>query len=86
MFAPWHLVDVEPEAKIGAPTVGVVVIVWVEVVGPLQPEAVAVTTDVPLQPARKVTLPETELMLLPAPRLVPSRLYTRPVLFVAEAE
>jgi hypothetical protein len=36
-------------------TVGVVVIVSVVVLGPLQPAALAVIVDVPLHPAAKVT-------------------------------
>jgi hypothetical protein len=49
--APWHLVDVAPNINIGVPTVGVTVTVCVEDDGPLQPVAVAVITDVPVQPA-----------------------------------
>ena len=49
--APWHLVDVPPRVNEGVPTVGVIVTVWVAVVGPLHPAAVAVIVDVPLQPA-----------------------------------
>jgi hypothetical protein len=37
--------------KTGVPTVGVMVTVWVVVIGPLHPAALAVMMDVPLQPA-----------------------------------
>ena len=42
---------VPPDAKMGVPTEGVVVTVCVVVVGPLHPAALAVITEVPLQPA-----------------------------------
>ena len=41
----------------GVLTVGVIVTVWVDVIGPLHPAALAVIIDVPLQPATKVTAP-----------------------------
>jgi hypothetical protein len=53
-------------------TDGVMVTVWVVVIGPLQPAALAVTTDDPLQPARYVSTPVEGLMLLPAATLVAS--------------
>jgi hypothetical protein len=45
----WHLVEIAPNANTGTPTDGVVVTVWVALVGPLHPIAVAVIIVVPLQ-------------------------------------
>ena len=69
MPAAWHLVDVAPRENTGVPTVAVTVTVWVVVIGPLQPVALAVMTDVPLQPDTYVTAP-----VLPAIELPPERL------------
>ena len=44
---PWQRVDVAPGKNTGVPTVGVIVIVWSAVEGPLQPVAVDVITEVP---------------------------------------
>ena len=63
-----------PSVNTGVPTVGVMVTVWLAVDGPLQPEAVAVITDVPLQPAEYVALPNAELKVLPPAILIGSRL------------
>jgi hypothetical protein len=65
---------VAPKVKAKPLTVGVVVTVWVDVIGPLQPAALAVMTDVPLQPATYVNKPVVELMELPPAILVASRL------------
>ena len=46
---PWHRVEVEPNAKTGVPTVGVIVTVCDADVGPLHPLAVAVIVEVPVQ-------------------------------------
>ena len=54
--------------------------------GPLQPVAVAVITDVPDHAAVKVTAPVAGTMLFPAAVLVPSSEYVMPVLVVAVAE
>ena len=51
MPGPWQRVDVVPMLNTGVPTVAVVVAVCVAVVGPLQPTAVAVMTELPDQPA-----------------------------------
>ena len=48
--APWQRVDVEPAAKTGAPTVGVMVTIWFAVEGPLHPEAITLMVVVPVQP------------------------------------
>jgi len=73
-LAPLQRVDVAPSIKTGVPTVGVMVTVWVAVLGPLQPAALAVIIVVPLQPAAKVTFPVELLMILPPEMLGPSRL------------
>ena len=49
--------DAAPKVNTGVPTVGVVVTIWVEVLGPLQPVAVAVIVELPDQAAAKVTTP-----------------------------
>ena len=74
MPADWHRLDVEPDPNTGVPTVGFVLTVCDEAAGPLQPEAVAVTTELPLQPFTKVTAPVAVLMVLPADKLAPSKL------------
>ena len=47
------------------PTVGVIVTVWVAVLGPLHPAALEVIVDVPLHPDAYVTSPVVELIELP---------------------
>ena len=74
MPADWHRFDVEPAPNTGVPTVEIVVTVCAEAEGPLQPEAVALTTELPLQPFTKVTAPVAVLMVLPADKLAPSKL------------
>ena len=49
--APWQRVELTPDTNIGRPTVAVTVTVCVAVLGPPQPAALAVTIDVPLNPA-----------------------------------
>ena len=49
--APWQRVDDAPNVNTGIPTVPLVVAVWDEIVGPLQPVAVAVMVEMPLQAA-----------------------------------
>ena len=70
--APWHLVEVAPREKTRLLTVGVMVTVWVVVIGPLHPAALAVITDVPLQPATKVTAPVPATIEFPPVTLVAS--------------
>jgi hypothetical protein len=70
----------------GVPTVGVIVTVCVAVLGPLQPAADAVIVEVPDQVVTYVTCPVDEFMVLPPAKLVASKEYVIPVLFVAEAE
>ena len=53
--------------------------------GPLHPYAVAVITDNPVQPAIYVTSPVDGLMVLPAARLAPFKLYDIEVASVAVA-
>ena len=87
MFAPWQRVEDAPNANIGVLTVGVVVTVCDEVTGPLQPVALAVMVDIPLQPAAKFTVPVVELIELPKKAaVVASRLKVMPVLLVDVAE
>jgi hypothetical protein len=50
--APRHRTEVLPNVNTGVPTVGVIVTVCVAVDGPLHPDADAVITDVPDQPAK----------------------------------
>ena len=47
--APWQRIDELPSVKTGVPTVGVIVTVCDAEVGPPQPPAITVITDVPLQ-------------------------------------
>ena len=63
-----------PNENTGVPTVAVVVAVWVAVLGPLHPAALAVIVELPIHPAVKVTAPVDELIELPALVLVASRL------------
>ena len=49
--APSQRVELIPATNIGTPTVAVTVTVWVDVLGPPQPAALAVTIDMPLNPA-----------------------------------
>ena len=71
--ATWHLVDVAPRVKAKLLTVGVMVTVCVVVIGPLQPAALAVITEVPLHPAAKVTAPVLATMAFPPVILVASK-------------
>ena len=68
----WHLKELVPNAKVGVPTLAVVVTVCVAVFGPLQPVAVAVIVEVPLQVAVKLTSPVAVFMVFPANILVAS--------------
>jgi hypothetical protein len=72
--APWQRVDVAPRVNTGVPTFGLMVTVWLAVVGPLQPVAVAVITEVPVHPAVYVTAPVAVLIVLPPAMLAASRL------------
>ena len=51
VVAPWQRVELTPDANTGRPTVGVIVTVCVEDLGPPQPAALAVTIEMPLNPA-----------------------------------
>ena len=51
LLPPWQREDEEPSRNTGVVTTILVVMVWFAVDGPLQPVAVAVTIDVPAQPA-----------------------------------
>ena len=62
-----------PPVNTGVLTVGVIVTVWVDVLGPLQPAAEAVMTEVPVHAAVKATTPVDELIELPAAVLAASR-------------
>ena len=77
--------EVIPKENTGVPTVGVMVTVWVVVMGPLHPPALAVMTDVPLQPATQVTTPVPARMAFPAVMLALSSVKVIPVVFVAVA-
>jgi hypothetical protein len=66
-------------------TVGVMVTVCIADVGPLQPVAVAVMIDVPLQVPTYVTAPVEASMLLPPVMEAASRLYVIAVALVAVA-
>jgi len=70
---------------VGVPTVGVVVAVCVDATGPLQPAALAVIIEDPLQPATKVTDPVPGSIVFPPAMLAASREYVIPVVFVAVA-
>ena len=83
--APWQRVDVAPGVNTGVPTFTLVVTVCVAEVGPLQPCAVAVITDVPDHAASKVTSPVAAFIELPPVMLAASRLYVIAVLFAAVA-
>lgn len=63
-----------PKLNTGVLRVVAVVTVCVAVLGVLHPVAVAVITDVPFQPAAKVTVPVVVLMVLPPEMVVASRL------------
>jgi hypothetical protein len=69
LAALWHLFELKPKANTGVPTLGVIVTVWVEDNGPLQPEAVAVIIEVPVQPAVNVTSPVEEFIVFPPDKL-----------------
>ena len=49
--APWHRVELAPATKTGTPTFAITVTVCVDDLGPPQPAALAVTIDVPTNPA-----------------------------------
>jgi hypothetical protein len=66
--------------------VGVIVTACDAMIGPLQPAAVAVITDVPLHNAVNVTWPVEETIELPAATEAASRLYVMPDELRAEAE
>jgi len=72
--APWQRADVAPIANTGTATGAREVAVCVDVVGPLQPAAVAVIVTILVQPAGYVTAPVPELMVTPAAKLAASRL------------
>ena len=69
----------------GVPTLAVVVTVCIAFLGPLQPAAVAVMVEGPLQVGAKLTSPVVELMVFPANVLVTSKVYVKPVAFEAFA-
>src|SRR5258706_5773797 len=66
-------------------TLELMVTICVEAFGPLQPVAVAVITVAPIHGAVYVTSPVTALIVLPAAKLVASRVYVMPVALIAEA-
>ena len=67
----WHLGFTTPAIlNIGVPTVGVVVTVWVAVLGPLQPAALAVIIEVPDQFAAKLSVPDAVRNEFPGKLLV----------------
>ena len=83
--APWHLSDVAPKANTGEATFGLTVTECMAITGPLQPEAVAVTTNDPNQVGAKVISPVAALMLFPPEVPDAFKLYTMAVELVAVA-
>ena len=83
--APWHLTEDVPNAKTGLATTGFTVTVCMAITGPLQPEAVAVTTKEPDQFAAKVTSPVDALIVFPPEVPAAFNVYTMAVAFAADA-
>ena len=75
----WHRVDVAPKVNTGVPTGESMVTECVALLGPLQPVAVAVITELPTHKALKVTSPVAASILFPPSKLKASRLYVMPV-------